>query len=153
MYLKRPSKSTLFNQSARARQFTDEIHVHVATRQKSSKCSEDAGGRPRGRRGAMTISALESSILCVISNVWNADFIHSTGPCRSIYRCLSQPCLMDENHVLMATRPMSRKCSEDAGGHPKEKRRPKSVPNRSDLGRIWDVSFFQVHGGHDHFIT
>jgi len=32
------------------------------------------------------------------------------------YRCRFQPCLMDENHVLLATRQKSRKCSEDAGG-------------------------------------
>ena len=41
--------------------------------------------------------------------------------------------LISENHVLVATRQKIRKCSEDAGG------RPKSVPNRSDLGRIWDA--------------
>jgi hypothetical protein len=80
-------------------------------------------GGALGRRGAMTISSLQSCILCVISNMWNADLIHSKESCRSIYRCPSQPCLMNENHGTVATRRMSRKCSEDAGGRPREKRR------------------------------
>ena len=70
-----------------------------------------------------SFSSLESCILCVISSEWNADFIHSEGPCRTIYRGPSQPCVMDENHVSAATRQKSRKCSEDAGGRPREKRR------------------------------
>ena len=80
-------------------------------------------GGALGRRGVMTISSFESRILCVISKVGTADFIHSQGPCPSIYRCLPQPFLMDENYVLVATRPKSRKCSEDTGGRPREKSR------------------------------
>jgi hypothetical protein len=83
---------------------------------------------PSTRRPWPFISSLESCILCVISNVWKADFIHSMGPCGSIYRCPSQPCLMEENHVSATKRQKTRKCSEDAG-RPREKMR------------------------HDHFIT
>jgi hypothetical protein len=54
-----------------------------------------AGNAPRtrggalGRRGAMTISSLESCILCVISNIRNATIIHSTGPRRTVQMSFS----------------------------------------------------------------